>query len=114
MHRYTHTYTQEMHTRTRTHTHTHTHTHRSCDYFVAVFPAQEDADASLNLVNAAPYILCVDCLLSNFEAVTAKCFHCVSSGKKSKSVFDFLTYSRETWFSLSYEKVLELDWVNFV
>ena len=27
------------------------------------------------------------------------------SGKKSKSVFDFLTYSRETWFSFSYEKV---------
>ena len=27
------------------------------------------------------------------------------SGKKSKSVFDFLTYSRETWFSFSYSKV---------
>ena len=27
------------------------------------------------------------------------------SGKKSKSVFDFLTYSRETWFSFSYEEV---------
>ena len=27
------------------------------------------------------------------------------SGKKSKSVFDFLTYSRETWFSFSYAKV---------
>ena len=26
-------------------------------------------------------------------------------GKKSQSVFDFLTYSRETWFSFSYEKV---------
>ena len=25
--------------------------------------------------------------------------------KKSKSDFDFLTYSRETWFSFSYEKV---------
>ena len=30
------------------------------------------------------------------------------SGKKSKSVFDFLTYSRETGFSFSYEKVGEL------
>ena len=29
-------------------------------------------------------------------------------GKKSKSVFDFLTYLRETWFSFSYEKVGEL------
>ena len=27
------------------------------------------------------------------------------SGKKSKSVFDFLTYSRETGFSFSYAKV---------
>ena len=26
----------------------------------------------------------------------------ISSGKKSKSVFDFLTYSKETWFSFSY------------
>ena len=31
-----------------------------------------------------------------------------SSGKKLKSVFNFLTYSRETWFSFSYEEVLEL------
>ena len=30
------------------------------------------------------------------------------SGKKSKSVFDFLTYSRETWFLLSYLDVLDL------
>jgi len=30
------------------------------------------------------------------------------SGKKSKSVFDFLTYSRETGFSFSYEKVVHL------
>ena len=30
------------------------------------------------------------------------------SGKKSKSVFDFLTYSKETGFSFSYEKVSEL------
>ena len=30
------------------------------------------------------------------------------SGKKSKSVFDFLTYSRETGFSFSYEKVWNL------
>ena len=30
------------------------------------------------------------------------------SGKKSKSVFDFLTYSRETGFSFSYGKVGEL------
>ena len=29
----------------------------------------------------------------------------VLSGKKSKSVFDFLTYSRERWFSFSYGKV---------
>ena len=27
------------------------------------------------------------------------------SGKKSKSVFNFLTYSRETGFSFSYEEV---------
>ena len=26
-------------------------------------------------------------------------------GKKSKSVFDFLTYSRETWFSFSYTEI---------
>ena len=31
------------------------------------------------------------------------------SGKKSKSVFDFLTYPRETWFSFSYEKVSHLN-----
>ena len=31
------------------------------------------------------------------------------SGKKLKSVFDFLTYSRETWFSFSYEKVEDLN-----
>ena len=31
--------------------------------------------------------------------------HCVLSGKKSKSVFDFLTYSRETGFSFSNAKV---------
>ena len=36
----------------------------------------------------------------------------VSSGKKSKSVFDFLTYSRETGFSFSYEKVEHLDKVS--
>ena len=30
------------------------------------------------------------------------------SGKKSKSVFDFLTYSRETWFSFSYLQVGDL------
>ena len=30
------------------------------------------------------------------------------SGKKSKSVFDFLTYSRETWFSFSYEEIRNL------
>ena len=30
------------------------------------------------------------------------------SGKKSKSVFDFLTYSRETGFSFSYGKVGDL------
>ena len=30
-------------------------------------------------------------------------------GKKSKSVFNFLTYSRETWFSFSYKKVAGLD-----
>ena len=32
----------------------------------------------------------------------------ICSGKKSKSVFDFLTYSRETWFSFSYRKVVGL------
>ena len=31
------------------------------------------------------------------------------SGKKSKSVFDFLTYSRKARFSFSYEKVVNLD-----
>ena len=31
------------------------------------------------------------------------------SGKKLKSVFDFLTYSRVTWFSFSYQKVEGLD-----
>ena len=31
------------------------------------------------------------------------------SGNKLKSVFDFLTYSRETWFSFSYEKVGHLN-----
>ena len=29
-------------------------------------------------------------------------------GKKSKSVFDFLTYSRKTWFSFFYAKVASL------
>ena len=29
----------------------------------------------------------------------------ISSGKKSKSVFDFLTYSRETGFSFSYAEI---------
>ena len=46
----------------------------------------------------------------------------ILSGKKSKSVFYFLTYSRETGFSFSYEKVEcrdrpnepsnEIDWVS--
>ena len=31
------------------------------------------------------------------------------SGKKSKSVFDFLTYLRETRFLFSYEEVSHLD-----
>ena len=35
--------------------------------------------------------------------------HFKLSGKKSKSVFDFLTYSRETWFSFSYVKVEALE-----
>ena len=35
-----------------------------------------------------------------------------SSGKKSKSVFDFLTYSRETGFSFSYGKVGHLHRPN--
>ena len=35
-------------------------------------------------------------------------FNSILSGKKSKSVFDFLTYSRETGFSFSYEKVEKL------
>ena len=35
-----------------------------------------------------------------------------SSGKKSKSVFDFFTYSRETGFSFSYAKVECLDRPN--
>ena len=34
------------------------------------------------------------------------------SGKKSKSVFDFLTYSRETGFSFSYEEVEHLHRAN--
>ena len=34
------------------------------------------------------------------------------SGKKSKSVFDFLTYSRETGFSFSYEEVAGLHRPN--
>ena len=33
----------------------------------------------------------------------------LQSGKKSKSVFDFSTYSRETWFSISYGEVEALD-----
>ena len=37
---------------------------------------------------------------------------CWLSGKKSKSVFDFLTYSRETWFSFSYGKVENLFRAN--
>ena len=34
------------------------------------------------------------------------------SGKKSKSVFDFLTYLRETGFSFSHEKVVGLHRPN--
>ena len=34
------------------------------------------------------------------------------SGKKSKSVFDFLTYSRETGFSFSYAEVECVDQAN--
>ena len=37
-----------------------------------------------------------------------QCKYKNSSGKKSKSVFDFLTYSRETGFSFSYAKVSHL------
>ena len=33
------------------------------------------------------------------------------SGKKSKSVFDFLTYSRETGFSFPYGEVVNLIWL---
>jgi len=35
----------------------------------------------------------------------------MKSGKKSKSIFDFLTYSRETWFLFSYEEVANLIWL---
>ena len=34
------------------------------------------------------------------------------SGKKSKSVFDFLTYSRETGFSFSYAEVVLIELSN--
>ena len=37
---------------------------------------------------------------------------CLLSGKKSRSVLDFLTYSRETGFSFSYEKVGHLHRAN--
>ena len=43
----------------------------------------------------------------NFQGV---CGHQLS-GKKAKSVFDFFTYSRETWFSFSYLEVLNLHWL---
>ena len=33
-------------------------------------------------------------------------------GKKSKLVFDFLTYSRETWFSFSFLKVRNFERMN--
>ena len=37
----------------------------------------------------------------------------LQSGKKSKSVFDFSTYSRETWFSISYGEVEAHDqWIK--
>ena len=32
--------------------------------------------------------------------------------KKAKSVFEFLTYSRETWFSFSHAEIVNLIWQN--
>ena len=53
----------------------------------------------LSLVSVVPSIFLVSLpFLSSF-------FSSRLSGKKSKSVFDFLTYSRETGFSFSYGKV---------
>ena len=44
-------------------------------------------------------------------SVYVKSFMYSSSGKRSKSVFDFSTYSRETWFSFSYGEVEHLIWL---
>ena len=47
--------------------------------------------------------------LDRFKRYFVRCCHltfcAILSGKKSKSVFDFLRYSRETGFSFSYEEV---------
>ena len=43
----------------------------------------------------------------SMKQLTGNCI-CYLSGKKSKSVFDFLTYSRETGFSFSYAEVEHL------
>ena len=43
------------------------------------------------------------------NTVHSFCSQSQSSGKKSKSVFDFLTYSREIGFSFSYAEVAGLD-----
>ena len=46
------------------------------------------------------------------RSVQFKVIKGISSGKKSKSVFDFLTYSRETGFSFSYAEVVNLTGLN--
>ena len=57
-------------------------------------------------------IACVRAFISNrIYAITSRCKQRRISklGKNSKSVFDFLTYSKKTEFSFSYAKVEDLD-----
>ena len=60
----------------------------------AMFICLHHSPGSLALQNSA-------CFARSLAPFTLLCL----SGKKLKSVFDFLTYSRETWFSFSYAKV---------
>ena len=50
--------------------------------------------------------------VKDFQPTHASWILLILSGKKSKSVFDFLTYSRETGFSFSYGEVVNLFRAN--
>ena len=75
------------------------------------------ADAMVNLImyyriNQCPCGQSASAMICAYFFQDSKEKNLKSSGKKSKSVFDFFTYLRQTWISFSYQKVLELIPLN--